>query len=548
MKNYEFDSVIIGAGHNALVLAGYLAKSGLKVAVLERTAFVGGGAGTFPSPFHPGFVHEYHSQFHRNIPNLPWYSDLELDQYGLEYIYPEVNNGMPLSDGRCLIVHADPNVTKKSIERFSKKDAENYFKIYHEYADMGRKIWFVRDYSPPIPPDEEHDLMTKSKVGREFLELNKKSAYEMVHELFENEALRAFYLFLFSVRGYLPVPTVKGTGFAIVAMTVMGNKAMMPRGGARQLTHALSLMVARHGGVIFPATEVGEIIIKNGRAAGVETTDGRKFMAKQCVVSSVDPTQTFLKFIGEKHLDSAIVEGIKNYKYGISGKSFGVLFALHAGTHEAPNYTASKWDPMINQAFNTCVGYESPEAVLDHLTGVIEGTPTENIGIQCACPTLFDPTRAPKGKHVLLAWQFAPYSIKDAGPQEWEKIKHEYLEKVLARWAEYAPNLAPKGNNIIYKFPETPPDTERHLINMREGDFHVGALIPEQLGFNRPLPQVSGYKAPIDRLYLTGAGTHPGGNITGAPGYNAAQVVLRDLGKEVWWNPPDPRKVWAELD
>ena len=100
----------------------------------------------------------------------------------------------------------------------------------------------------------------------------------------------------------------------------------------------------------------------------------------------------------------------------------------------------------------------------------------------------------------------------------------------------------------MYKFPETPPDTERHLINMREGDFHVGALIPEQLGFNRPLPQVSGYKAPIDRLYLTGAGTHPGGNITGAPGYNAAQVVLRDLGKDVWWNPPDPRKVWAELD
>ena len=121
MKNYEFDGVIIGTGHNALVLAGYLAKSGLKVAVLERTCFIGGGADTFPSPFHPGFVHEYHSQFHRNIPNLPWHNDLELDQYGLEYIYPQVNNGMPLSDGRGLIVHANPNLTKKSSERFSKK-------------------------------------------------------------------------------------------------------------------------------------------------------------------------------------------------------------------------------------------------------------------------------------------------------------------------------------------------------------------------------------------------------------------------------------------
>ncbi|MCZ6877591.1 MAG: NAD(P)/FAD-dependent oxidoreductase [Acidobacteria bacterium] len=548
MRKYEFDGVIIGAGHNALVMAGYLAKSGLKVAVLERTAFVGGGAGTFPSPFHPGFVHEYHSQFHRAIPSLPWYKDLDLDNYGLEYIYPPVNNGMPLSDGRNLIVHADPEITRKSIARFSKKDAENYVKIYHKYADMGRKIWFVRDYSPPIHPDEEEELLKKSQVGREFLELNKKSAHEMVHELFENDALRAFYLFLFSVRGYLPVPTVKNTGFSIVAMTVMGNKAMLPRGGARQLTNALSWMVARHNGTFFPATEVAEIIIENGRAAGVEAVDGRKFMAKKFVVSSVDPTQTFLRFISEKHLDSAIIEGIKNYKYGISGKSFGVLFALHAATHEPPHYTSAKWDPMINQAFNTCVGYETPEAVVGHLSEVMEGTPTENLGIQCAVPTLFDPSRSPNGKHVLLAWQFAPYSIKDGGPEQWEKIKDQYLEKVLARWAEYAPNLDPNGKNIIYKFSQTPPDTERHLINMREGDFHVGALIPEQLGYNRPIPQLSGYKAPIDNLYLTGAGTHPGGNITGAPGYNAAQVVIRDLGMEVWWNPPDPRKDWSEMD
>ena len=121
MSEQHYDVVMIGAGHNALVTAGYLAKSGLSVAVLERTAFVGGGAGTFPSSYHPGFLHEYHSQFHRNIPHLPWHIDLELDKYGLEYIYPPVNNGMPLKDGRALIVHADPEETRKNIERFSKK-------------------------------------------------------------------------------------------------------------------------------------------------------------------------------------------------------------------------------------------------------------------------------------------------------------------------------------------------------------------------------------------------------------------------------------------
>jgi phytoene dehydrogenase-like protein len=547
MKTHTFDGVIIGGGHNALVLAGYLAKSGLTVAVLERTAFVGGGAGTFPSPFVPGFVHEYHSQFHRNVPSLPWYRDLELDRYGVEYIYPPVNNGMPLSDGRCLIVHADPAVTRRSLERFSKRDADTYWDVYQRYQEMGRRIWFVRDYSPPLPVDEETELLGKSRMGREFLAIHRKSAHEVVHELFEDVALRAFYLFLFSVRGYLPAPTVKNTGFAIVAMTFLGTKAMLPRGGARQLTHALTCMVARHEGTVFPAVEAARIIVDNGRAVGVETVDGDRFMGARFVASSVDPTQTFLRFIDRQHLSDSLVERVQNYKYGVSGKSFGVLFALHAATHEPPRYTSAGWDPMIDQAFNTCIGYETPEEVLTHLEEVTRGTPPEKIGLQCAVPTLFDPSRAPRGKHVLLAWQFVPYALKDGGPDQWDKIKDQYLGRVLARWAEYAPNLDPGGGNVIYTFPQTPLDVERHLVNMREGDFHVGALIPEQLGANRPFPEVSGYRTPITGLYLTGAGTHPSGNITGAPGYNTAQVIARDLGLNVWWNPPDPRKIWGEL-
>lgn len=545
MSEQHYDVVMIGAGHNALVTAGYLAKSGLSVAVLERTAFVGGGAGTFPSSYHPGFLHEYHSQFHRNIPHLPWHIDLELDKYGLEYIYPPVNNGMPLKDGRALIVHADPEETRKNIERFSKKDADAYFEIYHKYSELAQNIWFPRDYSPPISPEEEGDLLKKSKMGREFLELNKRSAYDMVHEIFETPALRAFYLFLFSVRGYLPVPTVKNTGFSIVAMTVMGNKAMLPRGGSRQLGNALGAMVTRHGGTIFLANEVAEIIVQNGRAAGVETVDGKKFMAKKFVVSSADPTQTFLRFVGEKHLDSGVADKIREYKYGVSGGSFGVLFALHAAVNEAPNYTASKFEPRINQAFNTCVGYETPEDVLQHLSEVIDGRPTEEVGIQCAIPSLFDPTRAPKGKHSLLAWQFAPYDVAGKGPEEWDNIRDGYLEKLIDRWIDYAPNIA---DNLIYKFSQTPPDTEANLINMREGDFHVGALIPSQLGYNRPIPEFSQYRGPVDKLYLTGSGTHPGGNITGAPGYNAAKAIFQYEDMEIWWNPPDIRKVWSEMD
>ncbi|MDG6906360.1 MAG: NAD(P)/FAD-dependent oxidoreductase [Nitrososphaerota archaeon] len=548
MPECEFDGVIIGAGHNALVMAGYLAKSGLKVALIERRNVVGGGCSTVQSSFFPGFLHEYHSTFHRNIPNNPWYKDLGLDAYGIQYIYPQVNNGMPLSNKKCLIIHADPNVTKKSIERISKKDARVYYDIYHKYQDMGRKVWFVRDYSPPIPPEEEQELLKKSKMGRAFLEINQNSAYDMVHQLFEDEQLRAFYLFLFGVRGYMPSSVVKNTGFAIVAMTFLGNKAMLARGGSSSLTNCLAAMVISNGGRIFLSSEVSRIIVHDGRATGVETTDGRKFEARKFVVSGVDPTQTFLRFIGKDHLDKKIVSKVEGYKYGVSGRSFGVLFAAHAASNQPPNYESAQWDPLINQSFNTCVGYESPAQVVKHLEQAANGNVPDEIGIQTSCPTLFDPSRAPSGKHVLLAWQFVPYNVNGKGPEEWDKLRYDYLDKIYAKWGEYAPNISLKSGNLLYTFPETPIDTERNLINMREGDFHVGALVPSQLGYNRPFPEVSSYKCEIKNLYFTGAGWHPGGNITGAPGYNTARIIMENLGLKVWWNPPDPRRDWAELD
>jgi phytoene dehydrogenase-like protein len=547
MSAREFDGVIIGAGHNALVLAGYMAKSGLSVAVLERGTMIGGGLATVHANASPGFMHEHHSQFHRNIPGTPWYRDLEVGDHGVEYIYPQVNNGMPLSDGRNLIVHADPQKTRDSFARINKHDGDRFLELYTNYGEMATKIQVVRDFSPPLTRDEEVELLKRSSMGREFLSLNDRSAHEIVHELFEDEHVRAFYLFLFSVRGYLPAPTVRGTGFSVVAMTYLGNKAMLPKGGSRSLAHALGSVVTSHGGRIFPATEVGEILVRNGRAVGVETVDGQVFKARKFVASSVDPHQTFLRFVGSEHVDQGIRDGLENYKYGVSGHSFGVLFALHAGLHEPPRYTSESWDPAINESFNLCIGYETPEEVVTHLNEVADGIAPDRIGLQAACPTVFDPTRAPNGKHVLLGWQFAPYSLKDGGTERWDEIRDEYLNTIFERWGEYAPNVKPDSDNIIFRWSQTPVDTERSLINMREGDFHVGALIPEQLGVNRPLPGLGNYRTPIEGLYLTGSATHPSGTITGAPGYNTAQVLARDLGIDVWWNPLDVRKVWSEL-
>ena len=549
-KRYECDGVIIGAGHNALVLAGYLTKCGYDIALVEHRPEIGGGAGTFESDVHPTVYHERHSLFHRDIPNLPWYDDLDLAEFGLEYFYPQVNNGMPLKDGRNLIIHANPEETKKSIARLNEADAERYGEMYDRYGEMAEKIWFAKDYSPPMDQNEFDSRLGESELGREYLEINERSARDVIMDKFENPHLQAFYLFLFSVRGYHAGGELEGTGFAVPAMTYLGTRAMLAKGGSRSLGRSLGWAVTANGGRIFAAEEVDNIIVEDDAARGVTTTSGKTFTA-DFVVSSVDPHQTFLRFIGEDNLPSSLIDDVQDYRYGITEDTFGVLFAAHATTEAPPEYASADWDDRINRAFNTCVGYETPDDVIDHLGAVLDGDLPEEIGVQCACPTVHDPTRAPDGKHVLLAWQFAPYDLFNEGPDAWEDVKGEFLEKVFVEWGEYAPNIDPHADDsdVIDMFPQTPPDTERSIQNFREGCIFGGAFLPSQLGENRPLPQVSNYRVPwVDDMYLTGASTHPGGNITGAPGYNAAKVIAEDRGTEVWWNPPNPREILESLD
>ncbi len=228
-----------------------------------------------------------------------------------------------------------------------------------------------------------------------------------------------------------------------------------------------------------------------------------------------------------------------------SGRRYGrwKLFSGHLALDEPPAYRAAAYDPDCQRAVNLCIGYESLEDLEAHLDAVLSGRPPEIPGMQCGVFTLFDPTQAPPRKHTALVWQVAPYDLADGGPEAWDDIKDEYLEACIARWREYAPNL--DGNNILARATYTPYDIVRSVHTMREGDFNAGALCRSQALENRPLPEMAQYKAPIEGLYLTGSSTHPGGLLTGGPGYNAAQAIHRDLGLNIWWQPPDLEELWA---
>jgi phytoene dehydrogenase-like protein len=193
------------------------------------------------------------------------------------------------------------------------------------------------------------------------------------------------------------------------------------------------------------------------------------------------------------------------------------------------------------------LGLEGPDEVYRLYAEGSSGQLPQKLTIWGTTPTALDPSQAPPGKHTAFMWQKVPYALgHDAENWDRDRQKQQHLSTLLEYWRGFAPNLT--DENILNKFAYSPLDTERHFPNMTGGDLGVGWLGPDQRGINRPLPGVAPYRTPIQNLYLCGASTHPGGNITGLPGYNAAKAVIDDLGQEPWWSPPNPEELWSKLD
>lgn len=521
----EYDIIVIGSGHNSLIIAGCLAKLGLEVALFERRHEFGGGLCSEEVTI-PGFLHNLHSTFHVFREDLPVYKFLELDRH-VRYIRPRVQQGYAFSDGTCLVVYPDLERTCQEIARFSPKDAETYRQLVPRFRGIAVKEL----YSAPLPPDQRDALYSGTEAGREYLAFGLKSPRELAEELFMDDKIRAFMIFNMCIYGL--TDDYPKTGSYLIRSITSAFHLQIAEGGSHQLAHAFTNAVLLAGGLVFENCPVERIIVQDGQARGIELAATSSYpektvWARKAIVSGIDHVQTFLKLVGPDHLDPALVKKINDWKW-----EEWALFGVHLALKEPPRYKAARFNRDIDEALMWTFGYDHPDQLAEHWREIRAGELPKHPGGNCTSLTRFDPAQAPPGKHTGMFWQFSPFNLKDGGSEKWDQAKKEYLELCVERWRQYAPNLTPR--NILSSYAYSPLDITRKNPSMGMGGAHHGRYSYDQLGYFRPCAELSQYRTPIKNLYITGSSTHPGGAITGAPGYNCLNLMAQDLGLTKAW-------------
>lgn len=522
----EYDGIILGTGHNSLVLQAYAARAGLRTLAVDRATHLGGGLATVEHPAGAGFLHNIHSFFHRGLTLMPWYHDLELERAGASYIQPELNVALLCRDGRSLVWCADFEQTLASVASFDGQDAATLRRWRDAFRPIVQNILIPESRSPPLPPEERRALLERTAEGRLLLETSALSPWEFVRREFRNAQVQAGLLFFNGLREVdLRLP---GFGHHVPALLASEALAQMCLGGSQRLAEALASTILAHGGEFRLATLLKRILVERGRAVGVETAEGERIFARRFVASGLNPQQTFLDLLAPEHLPTSWLEQARTYQYNV----LAPLFALNVNLREPPRYGGD-----LDQAFMVILGLDDASQFLDIVAHHEAGTipPTVMWG---ACPTQFDPTQAPAGRHTAFMWEKLPYRLRGDATQ-WDEEAKRHGEVMLKLWSVYAPNLPAA---VLDSFTRTPLDTERLLPNMVGGDLLVGSFANGQVGYHRPFPGAGHYRAHLPGLYLCGSCCHPGGNITGLPGYNGAQVLLLDLGLATPWAPEPIQK------
>jgi phytoene dehydrogenase-like protein len=522
----RYDVIIIGAGPNGLAAGAYLSKAGLKVLILERQLEAGGGLASEEATL-PHFIHNTHAVYHLMTDYAPPFKDFNLESDIVKFVYPDLQFALPLSSGKSVCIYKDVERTCASLAKFSAKDAETYREIYEKFHRQVDSFTAAATYVPPMPAPLQAAMLDATELGREITSYSSKSPKTIIEELFENEHVRALMLYVTAHWGL--EPDVDGVGYLAVLCLERASHYKLCVGGTHSLAQALIRIVMGSGGMIWGSQKIKRVIVAGGAAIGVEMEDGRVIEAEKAIISTIDPIQTFIKYVGKDNLEEEFVEKIENFQW-----EHWSLMTVHLALDQAPAFL----DPEINHAcVYAPVGIETHEELLGFWEAIARGEVMTK-GFNCCFPSIHDPTQAPPGRHTGLISQMAPYNLNE-GPEKYYsyRFKEELGRQCLETLQKYAPNLA--GDNVLWSITHTPLDIGNRFLDMVHGSIKQGAYDPLQLGFLRPNEDCSNNRTPVTNLYLGGASCHPGGLANFGPGYNVANAIAEDLGLEKWWPEPD---------
>jgi phytoene dehydrogenase-like protein len=524
----KYDIIVIGGGHNGLVAACYLARAGMKTLVLERREVIGGAAVTeeLQSGFRCSTLAHTAGPLSQSV-----IDDLDLKRFGLQTLTPDVRVLALATDGRTLAIYNDVARTRKEIHSFSSKDADAYPEFITSFERIGRVLSPLTTMTPPsIDHPAAADVWHLGKIGLAFRHLGKKDEYRLLRwgpmavadlaaEWFETELLRATVAAR-GIHGAFAGPWSAGTSLGLIWQAAIDGNPIAPalfvKGGMGGLTKALADAAASAGVELKTEAEVSSIETRNGKGTKVVLKNGDDYEAR-AVVSNADPRTTFLRLIDPIELEPNFLTKIRNYR------AVGTTAKINLALSGLPSFAGVNG----SESETKLAGRIHVGSDIDYLERAFDaakyGEYSQEPYLDITIPSLTDPTLAPEGQHIMsIHVQFAPYKLKEG---DWDSRRDEFGSAVINQLEQYAPGI---HNLILARQVLTPLDLER-TFGLNGGHIHHGEQSLDQFFAFRPLLGWAQYRTPLKGLYLCGAGTHPGGGITGLPGANAAREILKDV-------------------
>jgi phytoene dehydrogenase-like protein len=522
-----YDAIVVGAGHNGLTTAAFLAKAGLDVVCVEKNDYIGGA--TVSRNLYKDWIYS-NCSYVCSLLRPEIFRALELQNHGLQ-ITPFSGSVQFMDNGDYFASYNDPEVSYREMARFSRRDADMY-KTYR--ADTMRQCRFIRDFLLSTAPDptsfRPKDLLELAHIGGKFWEMGEDRMYETIRfwtmsvaeyldQYFETEVIKTAKSGSGIIGTALGVHS-PGTAYVLLHHymgEVDGNVGSwgFARGGMGAVSKAIAGAFQAADGELRTEAGVDTIIVKNGKAQGVALENGEEISAR-VVVSAMDVKRTFLESVESSELPEAFYRRVKNFKIrGSSGK-------LNIALDGLPSFPAiPEGSSLWNSDFHFIDTMERMERAYDDWKA---GTWSQDPYVDMVIPTLNDPTMAPPGKHFMSVFvQYCPHQIE--GRRWTTEEKDAFGQTVIDQIANYSPDFK---DLILHAEVRTPQDIEDE-IGITEGNIFHGELTMDQLLFNRPVPGYAQYRTPVDGLYMCGSSTHPGGGVMAAPGANAAREILSDL-------------------